>query len=322
VQPRIALCAVALAVAGVVPAGSAAAQACCTPSGGGALGVVDPGRRAVITIETAYEDGFGTVDNDGRFRTLSHAHAADLIFSLAGGVRFGPDARLQLHGAVPLRLQTRRNHGDRSTRAFPGDVSLGARVTLLRDSEEAIEGGRPETFRPTLELIAIGFAPSGRGPEDGTDQTAAGVTGTGSWTLLGGFRLSKFLTVRHVIVLSALAGWRFARDLPEHLPGNRYTPGVDASVRLAWTYVVRHWLHAGVFTSVRIGGVGRLDGEEIPFSRSHRLRFGGYVTWAFAMPEWELTASLSSDGFFPHAGRNVHPFAGIAASLAVTRAFH
>jgi hypothetical protein len=302
------------------PTARAAAQACCTPSAGGELGVVAPGRRAVITFETLYEEGFGSAGADGRFRTLSGTHAADLVLSLAGGVRFGPEDRLQVHGAVPLRVQTRRLSGERSTRAFPGDVSLGARVTVLYDTEEGIEGGRPETFRPTLDVMALALAPSGRPPEEGTDQTGADVTGIGSWALLGGIRLSKFLTVRDVIVLGAVAGWRFGRDLPERLPADRYTPGVDASFRLAWAHVIRHWLHAGAFTSFRLGGTAREDGREIPNSSTHRLRFGGFVTWSFAMPEWELTAALASDGFFPGAARNV-PFVGIAASLAVTRSF-
>lgn len=297
--------------------GVAAAQACCAAAGGDEFGLVLPCYDAVVAAQLSWERAFGSHDDSGRFSPAGGAEIDDLALTLGGGVRF-LDRRLQLQGSLPLRVQHRSfDEGGASTRIGPGDASATLRWTAVEDPQSGIRWDDAQTLLPFLDLFVGGRAPTGRAPADTQDALGADITGEGAWQLLVGTKISKFVTSTHSLSIGATYGHAFAHDSGDV----RFSPGASLSLRLAWLHLVDLWWFGGLFTSLRLSAAARADGRDVPDSTSRRLRLGGYVGYAFDLPNWEATLSLAVDPPLDHTGNNV-PFAGTTLALAVQRNFH
>lgn len=294
------------------------AQACCTATGSGEFGTVGRCSRGNLSTQLGWERAVGSHDDRGRFHRLRDAGVDDVVLTVGGGVSFW-DRRMQVHGGVPLRLQHRRYGDDATTRARPGDSTLTFRWGLLADVETGIDD--PRSPLPWIDLLVSLGLPTGRAPEDTNDRHGADITGDGSFRLGGGAKLSRFVTLRHALSASAVVSHRFARDVPALDGGDaRFRPGADTHLRLAWTHVRDLWWSGGVFSTLRFERPAREGGREVSASRSRRLQVGAFLTWAFDLPLWETTLSVSTDPFLRGAARNV-PFASTTVALSLRRRF-
>lgn len=303
----------------LTPAESARAQACCTATGSGEFGLVGPCHTAALSAQLSHQQMLGGYGSDGRFRFFRSAIVADSVLSLGGGVRL-LDRRVELGTIVPLRLQVRRFADQGSTRIGIGDVFIGSRVTTLRDTTTGIKNDVPESYVPFLDIIVGLRLPTGRAPESSQDPFAADVTGSGDFESSLGAKVTKFLTLSHTISLSAIWGHRFARWIDGPDLSYRFAPGERLSVRASWLYIVDFRWSGGLFLAFTMAGVARRDGVAVEGSESHQLTAGGYVSWAFDFPDWELSASLTLDPFFPGAGRNIS-YTGPTLGLFLKRGF-
>jgi len=298
----------------------ASAQACCV-GGGGQLGVVGRERRAALTAQLLYQRATGSYGDDGRYHPLRRISIDDVVLELGGGVRVF-DHRLELSGSVPTRLQHRAFPGNEaSTRVGLGDASVGLGVMVVRGSVEGMRRTEPSSYRPFLDLDLGVVLPTGRAPENASDQNGADVMGTGHFTLQGGFRSSQFLTLQHIVTLRVLYEQGLARDVPGPFGITRsYRPGRAVSVRASWLHVRDMRWSAGVFTNARFAASARQDGVRVPASASRRFSLGALLSWVFLLPNWEATLSLTLDTFFDGPDRNL-PQVGPSLSVMVKRSF-
>jgi len=297
----------------------AEAQACCV-GGGGQLGVVGRERRAALTAQMSYQRALGSYAADGDYHRLD-ASIDDVTLDLGGGVRF-VDHRIELSALVPTRLQHRAYRGSEgSTRVGIGDVSLGAGVMVVRGSVDGMRRAEPRTWVPFVDLSFGVVLPTGRAPEDSTDQNGADVTGTGHLTLQGGLRVAQFLSMKQILTLSLLYEQGLARDVSS-LSGtsHRFRPGRAVTARVSWLYARDMIWSGGLFANARFGAAAHQDGLLVHASGTRRLSLGGLLSWVFDLPYWEATLSLSLDAFFDGVDRNL-PQVGPTASLLIKRSF-
>ncbi|MDH5491069.1 MAG: hypothetical protein OEY14_03890 [Myxococcales bacterium] len=312
------LAAAALLLLSLAP-GSVRAQACCTATGSGEFGLVGPCHDAAISAQLSYQAVIGSYGDTGAMRPLADATIGDLTLSLGAGLRL-LNRRLEIGVIAPLRMQYRRFGAERSLRARPGDVFVGTRLTTLRDTTTGIELGNSASYRPFLDLIAGLRLPTGRAPDASEDPLGADVTGTGSFELNLGLKITKFLTLEHAVSLSAIWAHRFSRTVSAPEGALEFAAGERLSLRASWLYLPSLRWSAGLFIGASASSAATQDGQRIEASATHSLSFGGYATWVFLFPEWEVTASLSVDPFFPSGGRNL-PYVGPSISLFLKRGF-
>jgi hypothetical protein len=309
-----------LALTGALEPTRVAAQACCV-GGGGQLGVVGRERRAALTANVGYQRALGSYANDGGYHRLRRASIDDITLNLGGGVRL-LDHRLELTFGAPLRLQHRAYRGSEgSTRVGFGDASFGVGVMVERGSVEGMRRGEPRTWLPFVDLNVGVVVPTGRAPEDSSDQNGADVMGTGHFTLQGGLRVSQFVSMKQIVTLSVLFERGVARNV-QSLAGvsHRYRPGAALNLRASWLYARDMRWSGGLFMKARFGGSAWQDGERVGGSGTRSLSVGGLLSWVFILPIWEATLSVSVDPFFDGPGRNL-PQVGARASLLVKRSF-
>ncbi|MFW6049548.1 MAG: hypothetical protein ACODAU_00150 [Myxococcota bacterium] len=294
----------------------AGAQACCTGTASGELGVVGPCRRALVSAQLTWEHQVGGWANDGTFRRFDGTRAEDLALTVAGGVRFLED-RLQLHGSLPVRMQHRALPGlGTSTRAGLGDAFVGLRGTIVEGAQDGVEKGDPSTLVPWVDLILGAGIPTGRAPDRTRDATGADIMGDGSWDATLGAKLTQFVASRHALTATFTWSHRFARQVE----GRRFAPGARYAVRLAWLHIPSLFWSWGPFASLDLTAPAEQDGNTVAASRTRRLRVGLFATHAIVFPTWELMVGLSSDAMFDGGGRNV-PFAGATLSVGIQRVF-
>jgi hypothetical protein len=300
-------------------AAEARAQACCTGTGTGEFGLVGPCRDAVIATMVGYDRAFGSFDPQGRLRSLGGASVDDVVLTLGGGIRFH-HRRLQVHGAVPVRLQHRHFGEQRDTRVLPGDANVTFRWTAVMGGMQGLGASTHRGRLPFFDLLAGSRIPFGRAPEDGQSPLGADVTGMGSWEVYGGAKLAQFITRRHAASLSVVYGYQLARDVPGPQATMDFWPGHSVEVRGSWLVVPSFLWSAGVFSTFRYTSTARLDGQAVPMSATRRLRVGAYATYALALPEWETTVILASDVPADRVGQGI-PFATVSLSWIVQRNF-
>lgn len=298
----------------------ASAQACCTATGAGEFSVVGRCHEGVLATQVTYQRGSGSYADDGEYRSLDHAQVDDLIVSVGGGFRPFHKS-LQLYGSVPLRVQHRAFDSTGSdVRLGPGDAAASIRWTALQDRMSGLSLGEPDSFIPFLDLYAGLKVPTGRAPEQTSVTTGADITGDGTWQLLGGAKVSKFVTPKHVVGLQATYSYGLARTIERASTTTEFAPAGEVDVQVSYLNIHDLFWSWGLNSSFRHAGKTYADGEPVPNSDMHRLRFGGHITHGFEFPFWEATLSVSADAWWDGASSNV-PFVGPTASLTLRRQF-
>ena len=301
-------------------AGQAHAQACCTATGGGEFAVVGRCHQSVVTGQLTFEPTLGTYDSNGTYRSFEGTRLYDTILTVGAGSRFGTE-RFQAYGNVPLRLQYRELAGmDGGTGWGVGDASLGVRYTLLEDLMIGIEGGRPDTYAPFLDIYLNGHIPSGRAPDSSNDPVGADITGNGHWGMTGGIRASKFLNIRHVIGAYAEASQYFNRDIERLGSTVSYRPGTEVGFGLTYMHLVSVFWSWGMTAGLHHGFDAWQGGQVLSDSGTRRLVVGAHLTRDVAFPFWEVTLSATNDAWGDHLGKNL-PFVGPSVGLSLQRNF-
>lgn len=310
-----------IALALLLCARGAGAQACCTATGSSELGVVGRCHFGVIASQLAYDRGFGSFDARGKYRSLEGAEVDDVVLTLAGGVRLGTPA-LQVHGTLPLRLQHRELSGlPTATRFGLGDASLGFRAMLIEDLVAGLDLSEPRTLLPFFEPFVAVRAPTGRAPSDSETPTQADVMGDGAWTAIGGAQITKFLTLHQAVAVTGSYAHRFPHDVSSAAGRTRrYSPGDELDAKLAYVHVVDMFWSFSVFSTGRWTLQASNDGAEVPDSASRRIRFGAGLSHYLSYPTWQLTASAAFDPPVDGLSENV-PFAGSSLALGLQRNF-
>lgn len=271
--------------------------------------------------QLAYDEALGSFDERGGYRRLDGAEARDLTLTVAGGIRpLGP--ALQLHAAVPLRVQSRALRGlPEATRVGPGDSTVGARLMALEDRMAGIRSSAPASWLPFLEPLVALRLPSGRPPAESRTPSQADVTGEGAYALLAGVSLVKFLTMDESVALTATYGHRFAHGV-RGAGGSerRYEPGAEVDGKVAFFDVVDLFWSWTAFATARWTTPAASDGQTVPQSATRRVRVGVGVARYLAYPTWQLTASAAADPPLSGLGRGV-PFAGASLAVGVRRSF-
>jgi hypothetical protein len=310
--------AVVLATWAAAPDG-ARGQACCTGTGTGEFGLVGPCRDAIIATQLSYDRAFGSYDPEGRLRGLGGASVDDVVFMLAGGIRFH-DRRLQIHGSLPLRLQHRHFQGQRDTRMFPGDATLTFRWTAVMGGMRGLGAPERRGRLPFLDFLAGTRSPTGRPPERAESPVLADATGMGSWEVYTGAKLVQFITARHAVSLSAVYGYAVPRTVPGVQGPADFWPGHSAEVRASWLHIPSILWSWGLFSSFRYTSTAHQDGQAIPRSTTRRMRMGAYWTYALALPTWETTLIVATDVPADRVGQGI-PFATTTVSWVLQRNF-
>lgn len=300
---------------------SATAQSCCTATGSEDFGVVGRCHFATIALQAGYDHGFGSFDARGEYRALDGAAVDDVVATLGAGIRLGTPL-LQIHGAIPLRAQRRDLRGlDASTRFGPGDAMLALRATAIEDPISGIDLAEPGSWRPFFEPFVGVRAPTGRSPTDSDDPAQADVTGDGGWTLFGGAAITKFVAVRHALLLSGSYGYRFAHDVDSPSgPARHFEPGYELDAKLGYMHVVDLFWSWTVFASYRATANSSYDGVEVADSATGRARLGASVSHYFVYPTWQVSLSAALDPPADGFGKNV-PFAGSSVAIGIQRHF-
>jgi hypothetical protein len=192
---------------------------------------------------------------------------------------------------------------------------------VLKPLVDGIDLDEPDSLIPLLDVYAGSKAPTGAGPGADRDPTQADVFGNGAWELTFGAKITKSLTLRHLLALRAQYDVRFPTDRDQGAAGSvDFEPGNELGVRLEWLYAPTMFWSAGLFADLRAASAVAVDGVEVPDSNERLLSFGGQVTYALAYPEWDLTVGLNSDSFWDQGGVNV-PFASFGASVGIRKTF-
>ncbi|MEZ4225548.1 MAG: hypothetical protein R3B13_31640 [Polyangiaceae bacterium] len=287
----------------------ARAQACCTATGNSDVGIVRPGARAALALESSWEHASWSYAADARQHALHDARADDWVLAVGGGYRVWRP--LQLHGALPLRLQ-RRRLGDETaeTDVRPGDALLGARFLLHEDPMPAHAAPR----LAQVEAFSFSKIPTGRDANEAEARTGVDATGDGVWQL--GLGLGAALRVPRVHWFDASVG--FALRFPHTVEGRELEPGDEVQARASYAWVPDVYLALGTFASYRATLPAKENGVELAESSTRRFRVGIFARHALRHPSWHLQTSLSSDLPFDGFGRNV-PYAGTTLSLSILR---
>lgn len=297
----------------------ASAQACCTATGSSELGVVEYQKSGVVAAQLGYDRGLGSFDARGNYESLGDAQVDDLTLTLAAGVRpaKGP---LQVHGALPLRLQRRELSGvPASTRFGPGDATLNLRLTLLEDTVTGIDVADLRSLVPFVEPFVGVRAPTGRGPSDAETPSQADVTGEGAWAVLAGAKVTKFLTRRHSLALTGSYARRFPHDVSDASgKTHRFAPGDEIDTKLAYLFVPDLYWSFMVFGSARFTLASATDGVRATESDTRRVRAGAGLAHYLAYPAWQLVTNVTLDPPLRGLGKSV-PFAGVSGSLGLQR---
>lgn len=300
--------------------GQAHAQACCTATGGGEFAVVGRCKQAVLAVQTTFEKGIGTFNNQGVYSGLNNVEVDDVVVSFGGGIRlFHP--KWQIYGSIPTRFQYRSfagTSGDLSVGL--GDVTSTVRWTALEDNLMGISADDTGTFIPFVDLYLGAKMPTGRAPENTRTATGADITGDGAWQLIVGTKVSKFVTSEHVLELGAAYSHRFARSITTIGGVTDFEDGDELNLRLGYLHIPNLEWSWGLNTSLKLEGKAKTNGAVVPRSQSRRLRFGAHVTWGFDFPYWEATLSGVMDALWDDAGTNL-PYVGPAFSLTLRRQF-
>jgi hypothetical protein len=313
--------AIAALIACVAAPTIAWSQACCTATGAGEFAVVGRCHSAVIATELSLQRGLGTFTDRGEYRGLNHAEVDDVVLSLGGGFRpFGPN--WQVYGSVPTRLQYRAFDGlDSELHAGLGDAAAGVRWTALHDGMQGIQLDEPGTLVPFVDLYATVKAPTGRAPEDTSSLIGADITGDGAWQLGAGVKLSKFLTPRHVLGVTASYGHSLERTVDKGGGDTtRYAPGDELDLKVTYLNIHDLFWSWGLSAGVNTTGKAYADGEAVAHSHTRRLQFGAHLTHGFSFPYWEASVAVVADAWWDDASTNL-PFVGPAVTLTLRRQF-
>ncbi len=292
------------------------AQACCTATAFGENGVVGRCHRAVLSSEWSLSEYAWGFDGNGQVLQHRDRELRDLQWNLAGGIRF-PYRALQIHVQLPLLYQVRRLDGNGSSETGIGDGLVGLRWTVLQDPMMGIHSQWGLSYRPFLDLALSLKAPTGRAPWESRDLSGADVTGSGTWQLMGGIKVSKFVVPQWAIVLGGFYGRSITHSGPE---GMSFRPG-DETQLIASLLHVRNFLWSGGGSlSMRSTGPASVADEEVSGSETRRVILGLQVTRVVKAPFWEVNVGMASDARWDGGGRGI-PFAGPSISLGLRRAF-
>jgi hypothetical protein len=233
-------------------ASPARGQACCTATGSSELGVVGRCHFAVLAVQVGYDRGFGSFDARSRFTALKSAVVQDATLTLAGGIRLFTPA-LQIHGALPLRLQHRDLRAlPAETALGPGDAALSLRAMVVEDLVAGLDLTDPQTLVPFVEPFVGVRAPTGRAPADSESPSGADVTGEGAYTLLGGVQVTKFLTLHQALAVTGAYGRRFPHRVSSTGGGTReFSPGDEIDLKLAYVNVLDLFWSFTLFSTLR-----------------------------------------------------------------------
>jgi hypothetical protein len=275
----------------------------------------------VLASQLSYDRGLGSFDAYGNYARLRDAEVDDVVLTLAGGVRLGTPA-LQVHAAVPLRLQYRELSGlAHATRFGAGDATLGFRAMVVEDAMGGIDLSDAGSLSPFFEPFIGARAPTGRAASDSETPTQADVMGDGAWSVFGGVAVSKFLTLAHALKLTGAYAHRFAHDVPGAAGADRrFAPGDEIDVNLAYLNLVDIYWSWTVFSSARWTLPAVSDDVRIENSDARRVRVGVGVSYYLTYPTWQLNTSVAADPPLSGLSKNV-AFAGVTASLGLQRNF-
>ena len=145
--------------------------------------------------------------------------------------------------------------------------------------------------------------------------------GNGAWELALGTKLTKSLTVRHLVALRVQYDLRFETERDQGSAGTvDFNPGNQLGARLEWLYAPTMFWSAGLFADLRVASAAAQDGVTVPDSQERLVSFGGQFSYAIAYPEWDLIGGLESDAFWNEGGVNI-PFASFGASIGIRKTF-
>lgn len=297
-----------------------AAQACCGANSTTDFGVVPPYAQATLSSLVSYQQGFGSFDTTGEFAAARTLRDRNFSLRLGGGVRL-PWDRLQVHGGIPLSLQQRGVAEGSKLAAGLGDASAVLRLTALKPVLDGLELDRPESFIPLWDLFSGIKVPSGPGPGSNRDPSQVDVRGNGAFEWTVGTKVTKSLTLTHLIAFNIQYDVRFSTVREQGADARvDFKPGNQLGLRLEWLHTHTLFWTFAAFANLRMAGQAQIDGSAVPSSNERLLNVGGLVTYAFAYPAWDITFGLNTDAFWDQGGVNI-PFAAFAATVALRRIF-
>ncbi|MBX3262946.1 MAG: hypothetical protein KF782_24930 [Labilithrix sp.] len=193
--------ALALALAALLFAGDASAQACCVGASGLTPGWLANHEQWLVGAQLRVAQTHGTYPTRGAFYEPAVGRDARIEPSLFATARVA--SRGQVSFFAPL-VTTRRRAGDKvETRTAPGDVTLVGRYDFIRPGEARLPG---------IALLGGIVAPTGIPPDRGTGILSADVTGVGAWEANAGVSIEQVYG-RVVLHGTALVGLRAPREV-------------------------------------------------------------------------------------------------------------
>lgn len=290
----------AIAIAILVAARGAHAQACC--AGGNAL---TPGRLPedewlLFGLQTIARPNMGSFGADGRWvGRPAHAQELDVEWDVYGSWRT-PYKRLQASVLAPFLLTTRAVKGDAAAAFGFGDLNAALRLDAI-DPNGAIPG---------LAILAGATFPTGVAPESSTARLAVDATGTGTFRATLGPALEWKGHGPWVIDAIVLATFHAPRTVGgyEHVRA----PGLIGTV--AATHVFEGGASVGASLAYSIEWDTFVDGKAVPNSTRRVMRVGLYGLAPLGKG-FRLQGGLAIDPPIPYLGQNESANAALTVGL-------
>ncbi len=279
----------ALAVALVPRAADGAA--CCLSATSFGVGRLLVWEDWAVGLQLGHARSLGQWDSGGSLRWSSDLSEGLTTVEPWAIVRV--HQRVQLQGWVPILANDRRSGSESQVAGGLGDVGGAARLEVLGIGEYA--------GVPSLAVTVVGFAPTGKRPEETRPPLFAGTTGRGAWG--GSLALeSEYALLPWFVKLDGgVTGW---------LPFRRSDTGATQTYGLlgqASLSAGRELVPDAVVAAVSVTGEWeapiRIDGARVPDSGAHLYSLAASLSWRFD-PHWTVVGSATNTVWPDGGGRN------------------
>lgn len=290
-----------VALASLVWAGSAHAQACCAGAGAVTPGRLTPYELVLVGLQSKSSVAFGSFDSRATYGANAPGSGeADLEQDLFGAVRILKRGQLSLLAPLVETWRTTRSTGGELGGGL-GDINVSGRADFVEAGESR--------YVPGIALLAGLTVPSGRAPDQATHALATDATGVGAWQ--GNFGLAVEQNFGHWLVnLTGLVAFRSARTVG---PVSEVL-GAQLTALGALGYSFQKDSAIALLVSYTGEGDATINGATEPWTSRQLLRISVSGVYPFS-DTWRLQGGLFFDPPIDWLGRNNSASMGLTLSI-------